>query len=57
MIEVLIIDRSLSEIQAVAESMFVGSATTKLIMAFTTGWKCQNPSNFTKAKKCYKIIM
>jgi len=43
MIEVLIIDRSLSEIQAVAESMFIGSATTKLIMAFTTGWKCQNP--------------
>jgi hypothetical protein len=40
MIEVMIIDRSLSEMQAVAESMFIGAATSKLILAFANGWKC-----------------
>lgn len=53
----MIIDRSLSEMQAVAESLFVGAATSKMIMAFANGWRCLNPQNFIQSNHCYKILM
>jgi len=55
-IDVLIVDRSLTEIQGVAESKKPGSAMTTIFDLFSDrGWICQNSQNFLKAD-CFKII-
>lgn len=40
-----------------AENRLKGRATTCFFNLYTNGWKCQNALNYTKANKCYKIIM
>ena len=53
---VLIVDRSLSEIKKVAESLSKGRSISCVFDAFSAnGWICQNVENFHKAK-CYKIM-
>lgn len=57
LVEVLIVDRTLSELQGVAEHKLKGRATTYFFDLYTNGWKCQNALNFTKANNTYKIVM
>jgi len=53
---VLIVDRSLTEIQEIAESKKPGSAMTTIFDLFSdNGWICQNAQNFLNAS-CFKII-
>ncbi len=40
LVKVLIIDRSMRELQSVAESFFVGPQTSKMIFLFANGWSC-----------------
>ena len=55
-IDVLIVDRSLTEIQGVAESKKPGPAMTMIFDLFSAnGWICQNSQNFLKAN-CFKIM-
>lgn len=57
LVEVMIIDRSLAELQQVAESKLRGDYSTIAMMkAFVNGWSCHNPQNYTNADKAYKII-
>lgn len=56
LIDILIIDRSLNELQGVAESKLRGSITTTLFKQFTNGWVCKNSENYLKADKTFKII-
>ena len=54
--EVLICDRTLSELQGVAEQKLRGRATTWFFDLYTRGWKCKNPENYVTATKSFKVI-
>lgn len=56
LVEVLIVDRTLSELQGVAEQKLKGRATTKFFDLYTNGWKCLNSVNYFKAVSTYKIV-
>ena len=57
LVEVLICDRTLSELQGVCEQKLKGRATTKFFELYTNGWKCFNPQNFAKTENLYKIVI
>jgi pimeloyl-ACP methyl ester carboxylesterase len=49
LVEVLVVDRTLNELQGVAEQKLKGRATTYWFDLYTNGWKCQNAFNYTNA--------
>ena len=56
LVELLLIDRSLNELQGVAESKLRGSATTAMFKQFANGWVCKNSLNYLAANNCFKIM-
>lgn len=57
MVDVLITDRTLSELQGVAENRLKGNATTYFFELYTNGWKCLNAQNYSLASKAFKVII
>lgn len=55
-VELLVIDRSLNELEGVAESKLRGSATATMFKQFANGWACNNSANYLAANNCFKII-
>ena len=57
LVELLICDRTLSELQSVCEQKLKGQATTTFFDLYTNGWKCFNAPNFAGIRTQFKILM
>ena len=56
-VQLLIVDRSLSELSEVVEAKLRGQATLTLMKGFVNGWDSFNSKNFLNTNpKCYKIL-
>ena len=55
-VELLVIDRSLSELSEVMVSKFKGKSIEMIFNFATNGWVCNNIPNFIENNNCYKII-
>ena len=57
LIELLIVDRSMSELTGLVDEKLKGNLPISFFQNFARGWNCKNAENFVKANNCFKVIV